>query len=83
MIVLGSTGSIGVNTLNIAKKFNISIEQIEEIGNILNIKLKRARFFFKVEQSNYLFIEDYYFYFPYYPTYGTSFKIGISWNFYD
>jgi len=26
MIVLGSTGSIGVNTLYIAKKFNLTIE---------------------------------------------------------
>ncbi|MDO8453300.1 MAG: hypothetical protein Q7S59_01865, partial [Sulfurimonas sp.] len=26
MILLGSTGSIGVNTLEVAKKFNISVE---------------------------------------------------------
>lgn len=36
MIVLGSTGSIGVNTLKIAKKFNINIE-ILIAGNNINL----------------------------------------------
>ena len=42
MIVLGSTGSIGVNTLIIAKKFNINIEVIVAGKNIelLNQQLK-------------------------------------------
>jgi 1-deoxy-D-xylulose-5-phosphate reductoisomerase len=34
MVVLGSTGSIGVNTLNIAKKYNIDIETIVAGTNI-------------------------------------------------
>jgi 1-deoxy-D-xylulose-5-phosphate reductoisomerase len=42
MIVLGSTGSIGVNTLNIAKKFNLDIEVLSAGKNIklLNEQLK-------------------------------------------
>ncbi|MGB5867758.1 MAG: 1-deoxy-D-xylulose-5-phosphate reductoisomerase [Arcobacteraceae bacterium] len=42
MIVLGSTGSIGVNTLAIAKKFNLDIEVIVAGNNIelLNEQLK-------------------------------------------
>lgn len=36
MIVLGSTGSIGVNTLKIAKKFNLNIE-ILVAGNNINL----------------------------------------------
>ncbi len=42
MIVLGSTGSIGVNTLAIAKKFNLEIEVIVAGNNIelLNEQLK-------------------------------------------
>lgn len=34
MIVLGSTGSIGVNTLNIARKFNLNIEILVAGSNI-------------------------------------------------
>ncbi|AXH13869.1 1-deoxy-D-xylulose-5-phosphate reductoisomerase [Malaciobacter mytili LMG 24559] len=42
MIVLGSTGSIGVNTLNIAKKFNLSVEVLVAGTNIklLNEQIK-------------------------------------------
>jgi len=42
MIVLGSTGSIGVNTLIIAKKFNVSIEVLVAGNNInlLNQQIK-------------------------------------------
>ena len=42
MIVLGSTGSIGVNTLAIAKQFNLDIEIIVAGNNIelLNTQLK-------------------------------------------
>ncbi|MGK0255929.1 MAG: 1-deoxy-D-xylulose-5-phosphate reductoisomerase [Arcobacteraceae bacterium] len=42
MIVLGSTGSIGVNTLAIAKKYNLDIEVIVAGNNIelLNTQLK-------------------------------------------
>ncbi|WP_320035886.1 1-deoxy-D-xylulose-5-phosphate reductoisomerase [Halarcobacter sp.] len=34
MIVLGSTGSIGVNTLNIARKFNLNVEVLVAGNNI-------------------------------------------------
>ena len=34
MIVLGSTGSIGVNTLIVAKKYNIDIEVLVAGSNI-------------------------------------------------
>ena len=34
MVLLGSTGSIGVNTLEVAKKFNISIEVLVAGKNI-------------------------------------------------
>lgn len=42
MIVLGSTGSIGVNTLNIAKKFDLNIEVLVAGSNIslLNEQIK-------------------------------------------
>ncbi|RXI37158.1 1-deoxy-D-xylulose-5-phosphate reductoisomerase [Malaciobacter mytili] len=42
MIVLGSTGSIGVNTLNIAKKFNLNVEVLVAGTNIklLNEQIK-------------------------------------------
>lgn len=43
MIVLGSTGSIGVNTLKIAKKFDIDIEVLVAGNNIdlLNTQIKK------------------------------------------
>ncbi|RXK12539.1 1-deoxy-D-xylulose-5-phosphate reductoisomerase [Halarcobacter mediterraneus] len=43
MIVLGSTGSIGVNTLNIANKFNLDVEVLVAGTNIelLNKQIKR------------------------------------------
>lgn len=42
MIVLGSTGSIGVNTLNIARKFNLNVEVLVAGRNIevLNAQIK-------------------------------------------
>lgn len=45
MIVLGSTGSIGVNTLVIAKKFNIDIEVLVAGNNVelLNYQLKEFK----------------------------------------
>ncbi|MGB7403433.1 MAG: 1-deoxy-D-xylulose-5-phosphate reductoisomerase [Arcobacter sp.] len=43
MIILGSTGSIGVNTLNIAQKFNLNIDVLVAGKNIdlLNIQIKQ------------------------------------------
>lgn len=42
MIILGSTGSIGVNTLKVAKKFNLDVEVLVAGKNIdlLNIQIK-------------------------------------------
>lgn len=42
MILLGSTGSIGVNTLNVAKKFNLNVEVLVAGSNInlLNQQIK-------------------------------------------
>ena len=42
MILLGSTGSIGVNTLNIARKFNLNVEVLVAGRNIdlLNSQIK-------------------------------------------
>ena len=42
MILLGSTGSIGVNTLEVAKKFSISVEALVAGNNIdlLNSQIK-------------------------------------------
>lgn len=42
MIVLGSTGSIGVNTLNVARKFNLNVEVLVAGTNIdlLNAQIK-------------------------------------------
>ena len=42
MILLGSTGSIGVNTLNIARKFNLNVEVLVAGRNIelLNQQIK-------------------------------------------
>lgn len=45
MIVLGSTGSIGVNTLNIARKFNLNVEALVAGRNIelLNRQIKEFK----------------------------------------
>ena len=70
MIVLGSTGSIGVNTLNIARRFNIDVEvlaageniellnsQIEEFSpKIVVIKNREDRD--KVKHKNVLFSKE-------------------------
>ncbi|OUR73147.1 1-deoxy-D-xylulose-5-phosphate reductoisomerase, partial [Arcobacter sp. 31_11_sub10_T18] len=42
MILLGSTGSIGVNTLNVARHFNIDVEVLVAGSNIelLNKQIK-------------------------------------------
>ena len=45
MIVLGSTGSIGVNTLNIAKEFNLNIDTLVAGNNykLLNSQIKEFK----------------------------------------
>ncbi len=49
----------------------------------LNLKLKRALFFFKFEHINSGLLERNYFSVLHYPRNERMFKIGISWNFYD
>ena len=49
----------------------------------LNIKLKRALFFFKFEHINSGLLERNYFSILHYPRNERMFKVGISWNFYD
>lgn len=49
----------------------------------LNIKLKRALFFFKFEHINSGLLEKNYFSVLHYPRNERMFKVGISWNFYD
>ncbi len=49
----------------------------------LNIKLKRALFFFKFEHINAGLLERTYFSVLHYPRNDRMFKVGISWNFYD
>jgi len=44
LVVLGSTGSIGVNTLNIAKRFNMEVETLVAGGNIELLNKQIAEF---------------------------------------
>ena len=44
MIILGSTGSIGVNTLNIARKFNLNVEVLVAGRNIELLNKQIAEF---------------------------------------
>jgi 1-deoxy-D-xylulose-5-phosphate reductoisomerase len=45
MILLGSTGSIGVNTLKIAKRFNLSVEVLVAGNNykLLNQQIREFK----------------------------------------
>ncbi|MBU0764116.1 MAG: putative porin, partial [Bacteroidetes bacterium] len=49
----------------------------------LNLKLKRARFFFKYTQLSSYFLPKDYFTVLHYPVNGPAFKFGLSWAFYD
>lgn len=53
------------------------------IDVFVNLKLKRARFFFKVEHLNYHFQKGNYCLIQNYPMPPRTFKFGIAWNFYD
>lgn len=67
--------------------FNLQNEK--EIGNyplmsvFLNLHLKRARFYIKMDHINSGFMNNYYYTILHYPAYGRALKFGISWNFYD
>ncbi|PKN15697.1 MAG: 1-deoxy-D-xylulose-5-phosphate reductoisomerase, partial [Deltaproteobacteria bacterium HGW-Deltaproteobacteria-24] len=45
MIILGSTGSIGVNTIEVAKKFGLNVEVLVAGTNIekLNAQIKEVK----------------------------------------
>ena len=44
MVILGSTGSIGVNALNIARRFNLEVEALTANGNIELLNRQIAEF---------------------------------------
>lgn len=49
----------------------------------VNMNLKRACIFFKVEHANHLFLGSDYFTAPHYPAQPRNIKMGVSWRFYD
>ena len=49
----------------------------------INLNLKRACIFFKLEHANYMISDANYFLAPHYPVAPRSLKFGVSWNFYD
>jgi hypothetical protein len=49
----------------------------------VNIKIKRARFYFKYHYLNSAINKNYYFTGPYYPSPEPLFKFGLAWTFYD
>lgn len=49
----------------------------------VNIKIKRARFYFKYHYLNSAINKNYYFTAPYYPSPEPLFKFGLAWTFYD
>ncbi|HBS88748.1 MAG: hypothetical protein A2W91_19080 [Bacteroidetes bacterium GWF2_38_335] len=64
-------------------------QTVDKIGNypfidvFLNVKLKRARFFFKLEHAGYGFFDKEYFLACHYPANIRAFRFGILWMFYD
>jgi len=53
------------------------------IDVFINLNLKRAGFFVKMEHANYSLMPENYFMTPHYPQTQRVLKFGISWNFYD
>ncbi len=49
----------------------------------INLHLKRACLFFKLEHANYSLSPSTYFLAPHYPVAPRTLKFGVSWNFYD
>lgn len=49
----------------------------------INMKIRRARLFFKLENLNNLFFGSGYYSIPYYPMPDWNFKAGINWRFYN
>ncbi len=59
------------------------IENYPYIDFFINIKHKRARFFFKTEHTNYGLLDPDYFSALHYPRNERMFKLGVSWTFYN
>jgi hypothetical protein len=49
----------------------------------INMRLKRARFFFKFEHVNQGLLDTEYFSAPHYPSGARTFRLGLSWSFID
>ena len=49
----------------------------------VNIRIKRARLFLKLEHANSYFMGYNYFMIPHYPMADMALKFGVSWKFYD
>ena len=49
----------------------------------VNIRIKRARLFLKLEHANYYFMGFNYFMIPNYPMADMALKFGVAWKFYD
>jgi len=65
------------------------LQNKEQLGNYpfvdfhINLKLKRTRFFFKMMNVGSGLLGNNYFVAPEYPYYRRTFRIGISWSFYN
>jgi len=65
------------------------LQSRKEIGNypylnfFINFKVNQARVFFKIAHLNQGYLENTYYSVPHYPMADRSFKLGISWLFYD
>jgi outer membrane receptor protein involved in Fe transport len=65
------------------------LQDEKEIGNyayvdvFANFRIKTFRFFLKLEHLNAGFTERVYYTVPHYPMPGRTFKLGISWQFFD
>ena len=62
---------------------DIKVGDYPVMNAYLNFHLKQVRFFLKYYHFNKLFMEGAYFSMPNYPINPTSFRIGLSWNFYN
>jgi len=65
------------------------LQSTKKVGNypylnfFINFKVKQARVFFKIEHLNQGYMGNVYYSVPHYPMPDRSFKVGISWLFYD
>lgn len=62
---------------------NFKIGNYPVMSVYLNAHLKRTRFFLQYYHINQLFMKGDYYAMPYYPINPATFRMGLSWNFYD